>query len=160
MLQSEKWYAVNFGMPLVYLDNCALQRPLDSREQFRVRAEADAITAVLTAVESGDVRLATSAALRAESSRAHNRSRRDYAARVLALASRDASLTSDVQDHYEQFREDGIKPFDALHLASAVSAEADYFCTTDDRLLRRGQQANTRSTRVVAPLELAAALNL
>lgn len=34
---------------LVYLDNCALQRPLDDRTQFRVRVEADAVTAVLAA---------------------------------------------------------------------------------------------------------------
>lgn len=31
----------------------------------------------------------------------------------------------------------GIKSFDALHLACAVSAKADMFVTTDDQLLRK-----------------------
>ena len=147
-------------MPLVYLDNCALQRPLDNRDQFRVRAEADAITAVLAAVETGLINLVTSAALRAESSQAQDRSRRDFADRALALASRDVTVSADVRALFPTYEQAGIKPFDALHLASAVSVDADYFCTTDDRLLRRGREVNTRSTRVVAPLELAAALDL
>lgn len=147
-------------MPLVYLDNCALQRPLDDRRQFRVRVEADAVTAVLGAVEAGDVALATSAALRAESSRGGHRSRRDFATRVLALASRDAPPSAQMQSLIEAYRDAGIQPFDALHLASAVTMRADYFCTTDDRLIRKARTANTGSTRVVNPVELAAALEL
>lgn len=43
---------------------------------------------------------------------------------------------------------------DALDLASAVEAGVEYFCTTDDRLLRKGKVADTKSTSVVSPLEL------
>ena len=42
-----------------------------------------------------------------------------------------------------------MKPLDALHLA-----EADFFCTCDDRLLKRARAAHTGQTRVVSPLEL------
>ena len=147
-------------MPLVYLDNCALQRPLDDRSQFRVRAEADAVTAVLAAVEKGAVDLITSAALRAEASRVRSQSRRDFADSALALASREAPSPSDVRGLAHTYQQAGIKPFDALHLALAVESGADYFCTTDDRLLRRGQNADTRSTRVVTPPALAGALHL
>jgi len=114
-------------MPLVYLDNCALQRPLDDREQFRVRAEADAVTAVLSAVEAGKVALATSAALRAESSRGGHRSRRDFALRTLALASRDAPTIAQMDSLIKVYLAANIAPFDALHLASAVAMSADYF---------------------------------
>lgn len=58
------------------------------------------------------------------------------------------------------YQDAGIKPFDALHLASAVAMNADYFCTTDDQLLRKARRANTGATRVVTPTELAAALEL
>ena len=47
-----------------------------------------------------------------------------------------------------------MKPLDALHLSSAVETEADFFCTCDDRLLRRARAADTGRTRVVSPLEL------
>ena len=147
-------------MSLIYLDNCALQRPLDDRDQFRVRSEADAITAVLAAVEAGDVDLATSAALRAESSRGRHRSRLDFAARTLALASGDIGVTPEVQALAETYQQAGIQPFDALHLASAVELSAHYFCSTDDRLLKKACMVHTRATCVVTPLELASALSL
>lgn len=147
-------------MPLVYLDNCALQRPLDDRDQFRVRSEADTVTAVLAAVETGDVALATSAALRAESSQGRHRSRLDFAVRALALASGDIGTPPEVLALTKTYQQAGIKPFDALHLASAVEMGAHYFCSTDDRLLKKARTMNTRDTRVVTPLELASALSL
>ncbi|MEM1128454.1 MAG: hypothetical protein AAGI71_17545 [Bacteroidota bacterium] len=53
----------------------------------------------------------------------------------------------------------GIKQFDALHLASAVEASLVetgdlYFCTTDDKLLRKGNVVETRRVVVASPLEL------
>jgi len=147
-------------VPLIYLDDCALQRPLDDRVQFRIRVEADAITAILEAIEAGDVELATSAALRAESSRARHRNRRDFVERVLALASHDALAAETMKTRIQTYRDAGLRPFDALHLASAVIMGADYFCTTDDHLLRRAREVNTETTRVVTPLELAQILNL
>lgn len=44
---------------------------------------------------------------------------------------------------------------DALHLASAEAAEADFFCTCDDRFLKRAKEVGP-STKVVSPLELIA----
>ncbi|MGH8057250.1 MAG: PIN domain-containing protein [Candidatus Entotheonellia bacterium] len=48
----------------------------------------------------------------------------------------------------------GIKPLDALHLASALEAQADSFCTCDDRFLTRAKALATLPTKVVSPLEL------
>jgi len=49
---------------------------------------------------------------------------------------------------------------DALHLASAEEAEADYFCTCDDRFLKRAKTFNDLRTKVVTPLELIEELNI
>ena len=59
----------------------------------------------------------------------------------------------------KQYEAQGIKPFDALHLTSAVEAGVAYFCTTDDRLLRKGKAADTGPVSVVSPLELVVLLN-
>ncbi|MBA4156617.1 MAG: hypothetical protein H0X65_03970 [Gemmatimonadetes bacterium] len=48
----------------------------------------------------------------------------------------------------------GIKPLDALHLASAVEVKVDYLCTCGDKFLKRAKAADTESVRVVSPLEL------
>ena len=48
----------------------------------------------------------------------------------------------------------GIKTADALHLASAVKGNADYFCSCDDRFIRKAQVIETGLTKVVSVLEL------
>ncbi|HSK78257.1 MAG TPA: PIN domain-containing protein [Thermoanaerobaculia bacterium] len=52
----------------------------------------------------------------------------------------------------------GIKPLDALHLATAEKAEADLFCTCDDRFLKRARAVGAPLPRIVSPLELIAEL--
>ena len=147
-------------MLLVYLDNCALQRPLDDRTTFRVRAEAEAIETIIRGVERGVVRLLSSDVLTAESSDAPDRTRRDFAGEILALAYSVVHLTPSVEAQARPYREAGMKAFDALHLASAVAGGAEYFCTTDDRFFRKARAANPQTLRVVTPSELAIALGL
>ncbi len=147
-------------MPLIYFDNCALQRPLDDRIQFRVRVEAEAVESVIREIERGGVRLLNSDVLVAESTAAVDPTRRDFAAETLSLAEAAVSLTDPVTDRAQTYRDAGIKAVDALHLASAVEGGADFFCTTDDRFLRRASAANTADVRVVTPSDLAVALGL
>ena len=58
-----------------------------------------------------------------------------------------------IEEKAAAFVDLGIKPLDALHLASAIEAQADYFCTCDDRFLRRAKTAITHPAKVVLPLE-------
>jgi len=48
----------------------------------------------------------------------------------------------------------GIRPLDALHLASAEEAQADYFCTCDDKFLNRTKTIQPIKTKIVSPVEL------
>ena len=43
---------------------------------------------------------------------------------------------------------------DALHLASAIEMKVDYFCTTDDKLLKKAKKINITFTKITSPLEL------
>ena len=54
----------------------------------------------------------------------------------------------------------GIQVLDALHLACAVEAQANYFCTCDDRFYRRAKQIDTKQTLVVTPLQLIEVIEL
>jgi predicted nucleic acid-binding protein len=45
-----------------------------------------------------------------------------------------------IEQRARLFVEAGIKPLDALHLASAEAAEVEYLCTCDDRSLRKARQ--------------------
>jgi len=43
--------------------------------------------------------------------------------------------TSNILKNAKKVAEFGVKPKDALHVASAIEGNADYFLTTDDKLL-------------------------
>lgn len=138
----------------VYLDMCSIQRPLDSQDDVRVATEAQAVLGVLRLCESGQLTLVSSDALLFELARNPHPVRKDYAVAVLSKAGAFIASGHRVEGRARQFEATGMKPLDALHLASAVEAEADFFCTCDDRLLKRSRAAETGRTRVVSPLDL------
>ncbi|MEW6381251.1 MAG: PIN domain-containing protein [bacterium] len=59
-----------------------------------------------------------------------------------------------MENRARELSRSGIRPLDALHLASAEEAEADYFCTCDDKFLNRTKTIQGIKTRVVSPVEL------
>ena len=138
----------------VYLDMCSIQRPLDSQDNVRVATEAQAVLGILRLCESGQLTLVGSDALLFELEKNPHPIRKDYAAVVLSNAAAFIATDQRVETRARQFEAAGMKPLDALHLASAVEAKADFFCTCDDRLLKRAREADTGRTRVVSPLEL------
>jgi predicted nucleic acid-binding protein len=140
----------------LYLDMCSLQRPLDTKTQIRVAVEAEAILNVLALCEAGYADLLASDALVFETEQNAHPVRKQYTFGVLAMARQFVLTDSRVEARARAFHATGIKPLDALHLASAVEAQAEYFCTCDDRLLRRAKAADTHPTKVVSPLELVA----
>ena len=75
---------------------------------------------------------------------------------MLELATRVIELNDEIEAQADTFVSAGIKPIDALHLACASWAKADYFCTCDDRLLKNSNKLNNLSIEAVSPLRLAA----
>jgi predicted nucleic acid-binding protein len=138
----------------IYLDNCSLQRPLDSRTSTRVILEAEAILSVLTLLESGRIELISSEVLLFEIKKDPSSTRREYALEVLSRASTFVQLRERAEKRAARFVALGIKPLDALHLASAEDAKADCFCTCDDRFLQKAKAIADLTTRPVSPIEL------
>jgi hypothetical protein len=133
---------------------CSLQRPLDDKAQLRVLVEAQAILGVLSLCESGKADLIASDALVFESDANPDAVRRDFAVQALAKASQFVKTDDELKARAQTFIAAGIKPLDALHLASAIAAQANFFCTCDDRFLKKARTLNTAPTKVVSPLEL------
>lgn len=111
---------------------------------------------VLALCESRKAELIASDALVFETDANPDAVRRDFAAQVIAKAGQFVRTSEKLKAQARTFIDGGIKPLDALHLASAVEAQADFFCTCDDRLLRRARSLNTAPTKVLSPLELVA----
>lgn len=138
----------------IYLDVCAIQRPADDRRQERVDVEARAVLDILGMVEKGQMELICSTAVVLENARNPHEERRDLTEDALSLAVEIVPITSAVERRAERYREHGLKPMDAAHLACAVEAGVDFFCTCDDRLLRQALRADTGPTRPVSPMQL------
>lgn len=145
-------------MVKLYLDTCSIQRPLDTLSQTRLRLEAEAILGVLAQVKAGKVELISSTVLEVEIQRNPLAIRREHGEQVLAQATTIVLVDEPIEQRSTQFVHRGVKVMDALHLAAAEAAEADYFCTCDDRFLRRAKAIAGLRTHVVSPLELIEAI--
>ena len=134
----------------IYLDTCCLQRPLDDQTQPRIRVETEAVFAILASVQAGGATLLTSEALEFEISRIPDDQRRREATAILTLA---RLLLSETSEHLaESFAQAGLSAMDALHVALAATAGADYFITTDDKLLRRAKSLQGLSVTPISIL--------
>ncbi len=139
---------------LLYLDLCSLQRPLDDKSQLRIALEAEAVLGILALCQSGQAELLSSDALEYETGRNPHPLRKAHAEEILARAVRVIRVSDEIERRAKAFNQGGLKPLDALHLACAVQAGADYFCTCDDQLLRRARSAHAGPPKVVSPVEL------
>jgi predicted nucleic acid-binding protein len=144
----------------VYLDTCSLQRPLDSKTDSRIHLEAEAILDVLSLCESGQIELVASEVLQFEIERIQDPLRRAHSYEALSKARTYVDMIEATEVRARELNESGIRPLDALHLAAAVETRADYFCTCDDKFLRRAKILETERTKVVSPLELIVELSL
>ena len=126
---------------LLYLDNCCYNRPWDDQRQLRIRREAESVLYIVEDARCGVLSIAASDFTYGELSNMPDAGRQE---KVLELVSAASVHVSEHADHYSRatvFAPFNIAGYDALHLAAAESAGADYFLTTDDRLLNRSRRA-------------------
>lgn len=140
---------------IIYLDTCSLQRPLDDRSQPRIYLEAEAILTLLRLVEAEKLQLLSSDVLQFEISHIADLNRKSEAQLMLKLAAHTATIQPNTRQLAEQIIATGIKPLDALHAAVAIENQAQYFCTCDDKLLKKLKILNlNQQTQFLSPLEL------
>jgi predicted nucleic acid-binding protein len=83
------------------------------------------------------ISLLDSEALHYEISRIPDDTRRTEALALLSLVSEYLQVTGAVEALALGFEQMGLSAMDAIHLALASTAKADYFCTCDDKLFRK-----------------------
>ena len=144
----------------LYLDCCSLQRPFDDKSQPRIAVEAEAVLNILALCASGLFVLVSSDALLLEIGRIPDQKRKTDALNVLNIAKETIELTPEIETLARRFGKSGLKTLDALHLAFASASEVDYFCTCDDKFLKKGKRFSHLKTKVVSPTELVMELDL
>jgi predicted nucleic acid-binding protein len=140
---------------MIYLDICALKRPFDDARSERIRREAEAVARIFEEAENGRIQLVVSPAHRYENDRNPREDRRLAAALWLQKAARSVDATPAIDERARLLSSLGFGPLDALHLAFAENAQARWFVTTDDRLIRKAlEQRDQMQIEVVRPDQL------
>lgn len=138
----------------IYLDICAIQRPLDSYTQIRIALEAEAVLGILALCDEGKLELVSSDILVYETEQNPIPTRQEHAYAVLAKAKTVIRLTDEVKIRSAELSGSGLKPLDSLHVALAESIKVDFFCTCDDRLIKASKHMSDLQVKVVSPIEL------
>jgi predicted nucleic acid-binding protein len=144
----------------IYLDCCSIQRPFDEKSQPRVAVEAEAVLVILTMCESNQLTLISSEALQFEIGRIPDQGRKEEALAILKIANETVVLTPELEALARRLQASGMKPLDALHLASASISKADFICTCDDKFLKKAQNFDGLNTTAVSPTELIMRLDI
>ena len=123
--------------PVLYLDTCTLNRLTDDLSQPRLFAEAGAVRTIFTLIQAQQVRWIASTLLAHEISRNPNPYKRVFASSLLPAQQELVAPLDSTITRATHLAQQGLTAADALHLALAEEAHADWFVSTDDRLLRR-----------------------
>ena len=110
-------------------------RPFDDQGQIRIRLESEAKLYIQDQIMMGNLQLVWSHILEFENSKNPHDERRNAIQKWKQIASIHIVENTDILLQANQLSQYGIKAKDALHVASALESKADYFLTTDDRLI-------------------------
>lgn len=138
----------------IYLDLCAIQRPLDTPNQVRIILESEAVLGIITFCDIGKIELLSSEALVYEGEQSALPIRQEHTRSVLSKAKTRLAVSENEKTRAAALITFGIRPLDALHLALAEAGNADYFCTCDDMLLSRAKRVKDLAVKVIEPVEL------
>ena len=127
----------------IYLDVCCLNRPFDDQTQDRIRLETEAIYTILKKIEVGEFELLNSDIIFYEVEKILDITRKHRINCILSLAYQYINLDDEIKNRAHNIQDFGIKSYDALHIASAESAKATIFLTTDDQLLKKAKNYKT-----------------
>ena len=118
----------------LYLDNCCFNRPFDNQEQLKIKMETEAKLYIQYAILLGKYELVWSYILEFENNQNPYKERRnaiyDWKKYACLLCVENDNIIAFAETLYKK----GIKVKDALHIACAVEANADFFITTDKKL--------------------------
>ena len=121
----------------IYLDNCCYNRPFDDQTNIMVRLESEAKLFIQELVRNGKIDLVWSFVLDYENGKNPFQEKQERIGQWRNLAKNDVVLSEDIRTNAFAYMRLGLKQVDASHVACAVAAQADYFITTDKRLVNK-----------------------
>lgn len=121
----------------IYLDLCVYNRPFDEQRQPRIVIETMEFIFLLSMTVAGEIALISSFALEFENGNNPYPDRRDTIHEIFSAATTFIGYEAALGVRAKELEELGINAMDALHIACAEKAGADFFITCDDMLVKK-----------------------
>jgi hypothetical protein len=121
----------------VYLDNCSFNRPFDNLLHPLVRLEAQTKLLIQAEIAVGRLNLVWSFILDKENSDNPFEDKKAQIAHWKKIANVIVKPEPGILARTKELELLGIKTSDAMHIASAIMGGAEYFITTDKKLLNK-----------------------
>jgi predicted nucleic acid-binding protein len=134
---------------LIYFDMCSFNRPYDDQVQPLIRLETEAKLLIQSEVIKNDLHLAWSFMLEYENNDNPFCDRKNRIAAWKAIATVQIAPTPEILALTQKITELGIRTKDASHLACAITANADFFITTDKKLLNK----HINGITIISPID-------
>jgi hypothetical protein len=121
----------------VYLDNCCYNRPYDDQNNLLVFLETEAKLFVQNLILNQQLELVWSFVLDYENDANPYEERRHNILLWKKMSVIDCDLCDTIANDAAHLMELGLRQKDASHIACAMYAKADYFLTTDKKILNK-----------------------
>ncbi len=121
----------------IYLDNCCFNRPFDNQSSLIICLETEAKLYVQELIRQGELELVWSFMLDYENDANPYEEKRNQIAEWKELAAVDCSLSDVVSTSASEMMTLGLRPKDSAHIACAILSGAEYFLTTDKKILNK-----------------------
>ena len=126
----------------LYLDMCIFNRPFDDQSQPKIMIEAQIFIMLMAMMSEGLFDLINSFALEYENSKNPNVENMMKITDFLEYSTDYIHYSEDILDRSLEFEKLGLSGMDAVHIACAEKANADFFVTCDDRLIKKLQRVD------------------
>jgi len=134
------------------MDNCCFNRPFDDQGQVKIRIETEAVLYIQQKLIEDKIDLVWSYMLDYENNFNPFPERRISIESWKEYSQIDIKESNELLNYAKELFESGIKAKDALHIASAVTANCEYFITTDEDIIKK--LINYKKIKIINPTEL------
>jgi predicted nucleic acid-binding protein len=121
----------------IYFDNCCYNRPFDDQSLVKIWLETDAKLHIQKLVKDRKLELVWSFVLDYENSFNPFADRKEQIQAWRNLAVHCCGFSDTIIGKTKSLMQLGLKQADAAHIACAIVSQADYFITTDKRVLNK-----------------------
>ena len=121
----------------IYMDNCCFNRPFDDQSSLVVQLETEAKLDIQERVKQNELSLCWSFVLDYENRANPFKEVRNRINEWKKLATADCDLNDEITSKASELMKLGLKQMDASHVACAIYLKADYFLTTDKKIINK-----------------------